>query len=187
METKQITVYDIEELTGKARERALDWLREGLDYEWWDSAFEDAKKCAECLGIEVDNIYFSGFWSQGDGACFNGKYAYRKGWKKALKEYAPMDNKLERIGQALQDLQRHYFYALECDISCNDRYMRTSADFGFYGKYETEKDFSQLFTNFASWIYNQLEKEWEWLSSEKQLIETAQANGYQFDEYGRIL
>ena len=46
METKQITVYDIEELTGKARERALDWLREGLDYEWWDCTYEDAKKCA---------------------------------------------------------------------------------------------------------------------------------------------
>ena len=186
MQTKVIETYGIEELTGSARERALDWLREGLDYGWWDSDFEDAKKCAAILGIRIDNIYFSGFWSQGDGACFNGKYAYRKGWKKALKEYAPMDNKLERIGQALQDLQRHYFYALECDISCDDRYMRTSADFGFYGKYETEKDFSQLFTNFASWIYNQLEKEWDYLSSEEQLIETAKANDYAFDSEGRI-
>lgn len=187
MQTKVIETYGIEELEGRAKENALEWLREGLDYEWYDSVFEDAKKCAECLGIEVDNIYFSGFWSQCDGACFKGKYAYRKGWKKALKGYAPMDKELLKIGQALQDLQKPLFYNAQCDISCNDRYFRTSADFGFYGKYETEKDFSQLFTDFASWIYNQLEKEWEWLSSEDQLIETAKANGYAFDSDGRIV
>ena len=187
MQTKVIETYGIEELECRAKERALDWLREGLDYEWWDCTYEDAKKCADCIGIEIDKIYFSGFWSQGDGACFKGKYAYRKGWKKALKGYAPMDKELLKIGQALQDLQKPLFYNAQCDISCNDRYFRTSADFGFYGKYETEKDFSQLFTDFASWIYNQLEKEWEWLSSEEQLIETAQVNNYQFDEFGRIV
>ena len=189
METKQITVYDIEELTGKARERALDWLREGLDYEWWDCTYEDAKKCADCIGIEIDKIYFSGFWSQGDGACFKGKYAYRKGWKKALKGYAPMDKELLKIGQALQDLQKPLFYNAQCDISCNDRYFRTSADFYWNDPTpeDIQEDFSQLFTDFASWIYEQLAKEYDWLSSEKQLIETAQANGYQFDEYGRIL
>ena len=185
MQSKVIRTYSVDELEGKAREVTLDWLREGLDYEWWGCTYEDAKKCADCIGIEIDKIYFSGFWSQGDGACFKGKYAYRKGWKKALKEYAPMDNKLERIGQALQDLQRHYFYSIHADITCNDHYKTTYAKTGISDY--AEESTTDLVKDFASWIYNQLEKEWEWLSSEKQLIETAQANGYQFDEYGRIL
>ena len=187
METKQVTVYDIEELTGKAREVAFDWLREGLDYDWWNCIYEDAKKCAECIGIEIDKIYSSGFYSQGDGACFDGNYAYRKGWKKALKAYADVPE-IERIGQALQDLQKRYFYAVESSISCDDRYMRTRADFHWTNSTpeNIQDDFSQRFTDFASWVYRQFEKEWEWINSEDQLIKTAQANNYQFDEFGRI-
>jgi hypothetical protein len=41
--------------------------------EWWDSEYDCFKQDMAEVGIEVDNIYFSGFWSQGDGACFEGK------------------------------------------------------------------------------------------------------------------
>ena len=188
MQTKVIETYGIEELEGSARKNALEWLREGLDYDWWKYVYEDAKKCASILGIEIDKIYSSGFSSPGDGACFDGNYAYRKGWKKALKDYVNVPE-IERIGQALQDLQKRYFYAVECSISCDDRYMRTRADFHWDDPTpeNIQDDFSQLFTDFASWIYRQFESEYDWLSSEEQLIETAQANDYQFDEQGRVI
>lgn len=40
----------------------------GLD--WWDALYEDFKDVAQAFGFCVTNIYFSGFWSQGDGASF---------------------------------------------------------------------------------------------------------------------
>ena len=46
MQTKVIETYGIEELEGRAKENALEWLREGLDYEWYDFVFEDSKKSA---------------------------------------------------------------------------------------------------------------------------------------------
>ena len=192
MQTKVINTYEIEELTGSAKERALDWLREGLDYEWYDFVFEDAKKCASILGIEIDNIYFSGFYSQGDGACFNGKFAYANGWKKALKDYAP-DKALLRIGQRLQDIQKPFLYQIGGTISCNDRHYRTScgsADIN--GRFadvpdSVIDDLTECFSYFADWIYRSLEKEYEWLTSEDQLIETAKANGYAFDSEGRVV
>ena len=187
MQTKVIETYGIEELEGRAKERALEWLRDGLDYEWWDFVFEDAKKCASILGIEIDNIYFSGFYHQGSGACFSGSFSYVKGWKKALLDYAPIDTELLRIGLELQAIQKSFCYSLSGAIECNDRYKTTKAVFHWSDYNMPEEDFSQLFTDFASWIYEQLAKEYDWLSSEKQLIETAQANGYQFDEYGRIV
>lgn len=56
--------------------------------EWWDGVYEQfVESCTE-KGIRVDthdvqtvggktiakpSVYFSGFWSQGDGACFEGR------------------------------------------------------------------------------------------------------------------
>lgn len=39
---------------------------------WWDSVEADFIEDMKQVGIHVDKIYFSGFWSQGDGACFVG-------------------------------------------------------------------------------------------------------------------
>ena len=180
MRTKVIETYGIEELEGRAKERALDWLREGLDYAWYDFVFEDAKKCASILGIEMGDIYFD------NSACFNGRFSYAKGWKKALKAYAPMDTELLRIGQELQKIQKPFMYGLSGTIDCNYRYKSTKAVFHWSEDHMPVEDLSQVFTDFASWIYRNLAKEWDYLNSEECLIENAQANGYAFDSEGRI-
>jgi hypothetical protein len=41
-------------------------------YDWWDCTYADFKEDMKDVGIEVWRMYFSGFWSQGDGACFAG-------------------------------------------------------------------------------------------------------------------
>lgn len=43
-----------------------------VDYEWWDCLYDDFKIEMLEKGITVDQINFSGFYSQGDGACFTG-------------------------------------------------------------------------------------------------------------------
>ena len=193
MQTKVIETYGIEELEGRAKENALDWLREGLDYEWYDFVFEDAKECASILGIEINNIYFSGFYSQGDGACFDGRFSYAKGWKKALKAYAPIGKELFSIGQRLQEIQKPFLYKIEGKVSCDDRYFRTyTGDATINGRFadvpdHVMDDLSKPFSDLAGWIYRNLEKEYEWLTSEDQLIETAKANGYAFDSEGRVV
>lgn len=40
---------------------------------WWDATCEDFKEQMAQCGIGVGRMYFSGFWSQGDGACFEGR------------------------------------------------------------------------------------------------------------------
>lgn len=186
MEKVQIDAYKITELSPEAKERALAWLAEGLDYEWWDSVYDDAKEVGECLGVRVDDISFSGFYSQGDGCCFSGYYTYRKGWKKALKDYASKDQELIRIGQELQSIQRESFYSLAGEIKGGDRYWRTNIE--LHWQYSAhEQAINDVLSNFADWIYNNLRREYEWLTSEEQLIETAEANGYMFDESGRII
>ena len=185
MEIVRIEAYKITELESSAKERALAWLAETLDYEWWAGIYDDAKEAGKCLGIDIDNIYFSGFYHQGSGCCFSGYYSYRKGWKKAINDYAN-DDELVRIGQALQDIQRPVFYELGGDIRGDERYWRTRIDLHWQYS-EHEQAINDVLSNFADWIYNNLRREYEWLSSEEQLIESAQANGYLFDKSGRII
>ena len=74
-----------------SRERQSKLLEEyrnvNVEYDWWDSLIEDFAEQLTEVGITADthevklmngktrwdpNIYFSGFWSQGDGAYFEG-------------------------------------------------------------------------------------------------------------------
>lgn len=43
-----------------------------VDHEWWDCTYEDFKLEMLEKGITVADISFTGFYSQGDGACFTG-------------------------------------------------------------------------------------------------------------------
>lgn len=76
--TKEITIYKYEELSAQAQQRARDWYIEGMDYEWWEGVYETAKAEGYELGFCIDRISFSGFWSQGDGACWQGMVDVRQ-------------------------------------------------------------------------------------------------------------
>jgi hypothetical protein len=201
MRTIETNVYQFDELSEQAKGRARDWYRgddSGLDYDWWDSTYEDFLAIADILGFSIDpkNVQFSGFWSQGDGASFRGRYQYAPGWKAKLKAYAPLDKELQSIGDALQAAQKRYFYGIAADIgdshrgffmSCEPWNCRVSRD-GGYSSEETDdtarEDILEAARDLAYWLYNRLESEHEYLTSDESVDETIRANGYEFDERG---
>lgn len=71
IETEQ-TEFIYEDLSPKAKEKALMWFGSTLDYEWWDGTYDLAKEDGKEKGFDIDDIRFSGFWSQGDGASWTG-------------------------------------------------------------------------------------------------------------------
>ena len=204
MRTISKEVYLFEELSDDAKEKARDWYREGnLDYDWWDFMFEDFATIGNLLGIEFDTrpvklmgggtrydpcIYFSGFWSQGDGACFEGRYSYNKGALKKIKEHAPNDKVLHEIASSLQEIQKLNFYGAYARITHRGNYNHSYSmtidvdrdDASVVG----EDDLVQCMRDFADWMYRQLEKEYEWLNSDEVVDESIIANEYEFDEEG---
>jgi len=55
------------------KEQLIEKYRDINIYDnWYDSVYESFRDDMLLHGIKVDEIYFSGFWSQGDGACFEG-------------------------------------------------------------------------------------------------------------------
>lgn len=70
-ETEQ-TEFSYRELSARAQQKAREWFCETLDYEWWEHSYEHAKQSGTERGFDIDDIRFSGFWSQGDGASWTG-------------------------------------------------------------------------------------------------------------------
>lgn len=190
---KEETVYLYEELDDSAKEKAREWYtRGGMDYEWWDGVYDDADQVATLLGIEIDrkkpnqpSIWFRGFYSQGDGSSFDGRYAYAKGSIKAIKAYAPTDTELHRIAKTLQDTQRKNFYGISASISSNrDSSIRVSVDSERPLADQDSDDIEEAIRDFNAWVYDRLEAESDYLMSDEVVAESIIANGYEFDEHG---
>ena len=74
----EVEVFKYDELSDSAKDRARDWYIEGMDYQWWDSVYEMSIENGYEKGFCIDKIYFSGFWSQGDGASWKGQVDVRQ-------------------------------------------------------------------------------------------------------------
>ena len=194
MEIIQTEVYAFDELSDRAKEKARDWWREGgLHDDWWESVVEDAKTIAELFGLEVERVFFSGFSSQGDGACFEGDYRYKKGGLAAVKAYAPQDTGLHDIVKALQAAQRKAFYKLGATTKHRGHYNHSGcmAIDAYHLKdswrdiSNAEGDIKDALRWFADWIYKQLETEYEYQMSDEQIDDIIRANQYTFTENGK--
>lgn len=207
-------VFQFEELSDRAKEKARDWYRQTVfsDSNDWDSIYEWAATAGALMGIDIRQkavktmgggtrydpaIYFSGFSSQGDGACFEGDYAYAKGAAKALaKEFGDTSDaskELIRIANALQAIQRRYFYGLTARMTHSGRYyhsgcMSVSVDdrTGYGAPAEVDEEVTQLMRDFADWIYDRLDDEHDHLTSDESVDENIRINEYEFDEDGNI-
>lgn len=213
MRTIETQVYTFTELSEDAKERAREWYRRGMDYDtyWHEFIYDDANTIAEIIGIQIDTapvtlmdgskrykpaISFSGFYSQGDGACFTGRYQYAKGSCKAIRSYAPQDAELHRIADELQAIQKRHFYMLDSRITqsgnyCHARTMRVETYWDYsadgYPSIDTQDEVEQLIRDFADWIYRQLEKEYEYQNSDEAIDESIECNGYEFNDQGELI
>lgn len=196
------TVFQYAELDEKAKENAREWYRRASsDDEFWkECVIEDVTDTAASFGIRIDQVYFTGFWSQGDGACFSGHYEYQKGWQKKFHEiYTPGDtnyDKLLNIAKGLQDIQRKYFYKMSCDIKHSGHYYHEHCiDVTDYLDGEdvwyldtNVNDFKQVteyLKDYMRYIYKQLQTEYEYQNSDEQVVEAIEANEYTFTKSGK--
>jgi hypothetical protein len=195
MKTKTIDVYSFEDLDESAKENAREWFRTGaLGYDWWEFIFEDVKTIGKILGIEIDEIEFSGFYNQGSGACFTGDYNYAKDSRRKIREYAPQDADLHNLVDSLFESQHRGFYSISAAIRksrWNSSHER-SVSISVYARNDHASDelsdsISELMRDFMHWIYKKLRNEYEFLMSDEVVDETIIANEYEFDETGSIL
>lgn len=196
--TKEIEAYDFAELSDSAKQAAMQWYCEGAcDGFWSEFIIDDVKQIGQLIGFDIENIYYSGFSSQGDGACFTGSIKYRKGGASAVKAHAPRDTELHRIAREWQSLQKRNFYALRAQVAHRGHYQHemctvfdcedTRHNYGCLQNPDIEDEIKEIARDFMRWIYRTLESEYEYQTSEETISEACTANGWLFTAAGRII
>ena len=206
----ETTVFRLDELSEGAREQARAWYRETAPGDdWHECVFEDFETICAILGVRLNTrsvrlfgggtrqkpcIWFSGFASQGDGASFEGAYRFATGAPKAIRAHAPQDSELHRIADALQAIQRRNFYQLRADISqrgrgCHEYCMSIAVERDSPNNQHMTADAEdavvELLRDLARWLYRQLEREYEYQTSNEVTDEAILANEYTFTASGR--
>lgn len=221
-ETEQ-TEFIYEDLSPKAKEKALQWFSNSLDYEWWEGAYDLAKEDGKEKGFDIDDIRFSGFWSQGDGASWTGTVHLKWFLEHHLKEDNP-DHHRYFVLQALLDegwvekyvtIERRGFHYVHADMMREggvslsaledldedseerlqyDGPLQRANVYQLHVGIDTDALVDDLLEwiieearAFADKIYKDLEQEYEDLTSEESLLSAAYANGWRFDEDGRLV
>ena len=110
MKTIKTKVYEFNELSDEAKIKAREWMRDATsnDNNFADGVIEDATTISILLGISDIKIGYSGFWSQGDGAHFAGRWAASELKIGKVAEYAPKDKELNRIAAEFERIAKLY-------------------------------------------------------------------------------
>lgn len=142
--------------------------------DWAESVLDMAKAAGSIIGIDIDDIRFTGFWSQGDGASFTGSYEYKRGSVAAIRAEFPKAEKLHEIAETLAGVQRRNFYQLYASVTQSGRYYHEMTmgvdvenkrnDYQHISD-DTESAVTEAMRDFARWIYAALEREYEYQSA----------------------
>ncbi len=209
-EVIETTVYYLEELSESAKDSAREWYRtRAFYYEWYSFLFEDFDAICEILGVHLKSrpvrlmgggtrqdpcIWFTGFWSQGDGASFEGSYSYANGAAAAIRAYAPLDDRLHQIADDLAAVQRRNFYQLSAEIGKQGRYcheycmaIAVTRDSPVWQDMtaDAEDVVIEALRDLARWLYRKLEAEYDYLSSDDVVDDSISESGFTFTGDGQ--
>lgn len=189
--TIQTEVCTFDELTPEQQAKCLDKYRNiNVEHDWYQWSIDDFTTILQILGFDGIKIGLSGFWSQGDGAHFTAeRYAYAKDATKKIQEHAPNETAFLQAAKELQQIQRRHFYSItgkvvkkshhyehENTVECE---LFTSS--GDWASEKTHDDFNAVIRSLMRYIYRQLEKEYQYQTSDEAVKDTIEANEYFFN------
>lgn len=162
------------------------------DEYWHEHLIDDFKKGMAELGIRANMVYFSGFCSQGDGACFDGRID-DKTKLFALPEFAAFKEFAHSLYNVTWSSRGNYCHeeTLSFEFSLNEESEPWELDYDNPLRYQVDKiaydDAMALMAKFepvfTEWIkskcrelYNTLEEEYDYQTEDEQVVESLIAN-----------
>ena len=164
--------YKLNELTHSAREKVLEKLWDiNVDHEWWDCTYKDAKN----IGLDVQEFDLN------RRQICEGKFieSARECAEQIIKEHG---DKCETYTTAAAFLKSR-------DEIVDTTERDENGDFA--NEWELDKKLDEIEAEFLHDILEDyriiLQKEYEYLTSEAAIIETIEANDYEFTGDGRLI
>ena len=202
-----VYIMNYKELSDEAKEHAYQEFKEyrTTDTYWWEPVFEDWDARLQGVGIStsIEQMHFSGFHSQGDGACFTGRIYLREfleAHPDLKKEHArlyiaviPFDDRgaaceyfdieLTRVGGS------HYNHENTVHLGTWDLNILPELDDEEGEDYErliidAEADIEEQCREYMRQLYRDLEKEYEYMQSIECFLE--EVDYKDFDEEGEL-
>lgn len=199
------TEFTFQELNPAAQQRAIERYADSIWGDWYEHVYADWEPRLKNEGFQDPKIMFSGFWSQGDGASFKAWFyftgaeaekwlteqdkelliAKRVEWK--MDGFDPGDlifeGSIDRSGRSSHHMTmdvtgvRPSFYHENGPVA---DFAYEFAKYAFHSILEHARDLAQE-------IYQDLEKEYEYLTSAENVAESSDANDWRYNEYGELL
>lgn len=177
-------------LTKERQEKLLEEYRDAMDYAWWDFTYDCFKEDCKAVGIHVEDIEFTGFWSQGDGASFTGHaqdwelllahlkkpeliaQAKRNDWdfnvrRNSGSRYSHSNTMLGEISTNVEQNP----YDEEDDPLRYDAWHAANSFLDEYEMQELEQELIDFFRGLADKLYDDLEEEHDYLTSDEVTVE----------------
>ena len=185
-------------LSAENQARVLEQYRDWNvnDNHWTECVIDDAKHIGALIGFDIDKVYWTGFWSQGDGACFEGICYLRPGGPVLVRRYAPEDTDLHDIADVWVSEHRRSGWGWVCSIKQRGHYCHENCtEFNWtheahpWEDPENVKALEDVARRFMRWIYDRLEDEYKHLTSDEAVIDALEANEVEFeiDEDGELI
>jgi hypothetical protein len=171
METRTYTVYKFNELPEAARDKVLDrYAYLNVEHDWWEFTFEDAAR----VGIKIEEFDID------RGSYCRGKFLW---------EAPPVaDAIIEEHGENCETRKTAEAFIKERDEAVDTAPRDENGD--FVDEYALDRKLNEIEEEFKKSIFEDyriiLQKEYEHLTSEEAIIETIEANDYDFTIDGRI-
>jgi len=177
MKTKTINCLLFSELNAEQKEKVIENYRDiNIDCDWYSFTLDDWKEKLERQGFMSPEIYFSGFYSQGDGASFTAEIdipKFLKGRRSATKYAKQIENYHRGILTAKITQGGHYSHEYTMAL---DYYDQDDALSGNLEDFIIEEAREQ-----ARKIYKDLRAEYEGLMTDEAISETLEVNEYYFN------
>ena len=170
MRTIQTNVYKFEELSEQGKQQAINNLSSiNIDFDWWQYTYLDAKN----VGININNFEL-------DRTIDIGMYDYQETANKIMKEHGETCDTYKNAKQFIKErdaLVSKYSNGGNKVPEENENVFDCELD-------ELEADYKKtLKEDYLSLLRN----EYEYLSSREAIIETIEANDYEFTEDGKLI
>jgi hypothetical protein len=158
MRTIEIDVFTYAELEGKAKERARDWYLTGQDYPWWHESLEAIEGFCDLFNVKVKKYSVGAF--ENSWLTTSASNENFRGWGKA------------QIN-ALKDKSITGYY-----IDC----ILTDA---LIEMYALNGDAKNSFEYAIEKAVRAIRDDMEYQYSEEAVIDSMEANHYEFDQHGK--
>lgn len=201
MRIKKVFLYKFDELSDSAKKNAIEQMRDMYvdGCNWYEDVYDNFTEYIEnTYGVKIfsRDMNFTGFWSQGDGASFVCEFTddelsslidkLKIGIKHNLKKLfidCIYDVKIERYG--CLEYNEYSVYVTG--------YMTDSLEKYRHLDHYLSKKFDKFLDKLENWknemcgkLYNDLENEYNFLTSDEFIAELLSNSDYEFTQDGKL-